>query len=602
MKKIILLVICSFWLTVLRAQNKTNEALAYQYYQQGDFEKAVSIFSAMFKEGINEGYFDLYYQSLLKIKKYDEAENLVKRAIKLSPKSPRYQIALGRIYQEKGKAPEAYKIFQTAIQNTQKSEFHFRELANSFYAIEAYDMAINAFQQGRKALNNEQLFTYELLSIYRFKKDKAQIINEYMNALNFEPQLLLQAQSTFANLFEGTSDYFLLQTALLRRLQKEPDNEVFAELLTWQYIQQQNYEMAYRQLIAQDKRLKNADNALFNAANTFVANKAYPTAIKVYEYLVAKGPDIDLYIPAKIQLINTKYELALQNKFDQNAITALAKDFKLITDQFGVNAKTLFAVKKLASLQAYHLRDFTAAERTLEEAIKAVDIAALDIAQLKLDLGDVYIINNQPWEALLMYEQVAKAYENLSIGSDARFRSARLSFYQGNFKFSKAQADVLKASTSQLIANDALNLSLLISDNLQNKNDSLALMMYADAELLQFTNSTPSALVKLDSIDLLYPSNSLADDILMSKAKIFIKTNEFENAASSLKSIIENHFSSIWIDDAIFMLAELNENKLSNPEQAKKLYQQLITDFPGSMLNAEARKRYRLLRGDNLGT
>jgi hypothetical protein len=129
----------------------------------------------------------------------------------------------------------------------------------------------------------------------------------------------------------------------------------------------------------------------------------------------------------------------------------------------------------------------------------------LDIAQLKMDLGDIYILTKQPWEAILVYEQVSKQFENQSIGNEAKYRSARLSFYQGNFDFAKSQADVLKASTTQLIANDALNLSLLISDNLQNKNDSLALQMYADAEMLQFMNNTAQALAKLDSIIVAYP-------------------------------------------------------------------------------------------------
>lgn len=60
--------------------------------------------------------------------------------------------------------------------------------------------------------------------------------------------------------------------------------------------------------------------------------------------------------------------------------------------------------------------------------------------------------------------------------------------------------------------------------------------------------------------------------------------------------------SSIWADDAIFTLADLYERNLKDTEQAKKLYQKLINDYPGSMFTAEARKRFRKLRGDNIGT
>ncbi len=602
MKHFVLLLFACCLSSTMWAQDNVEEALAYQYYQQAEYEKAATLLEKLFNRSRNDNYFDLYYTSLLKIKKYNEAENLVKRLIKQAPEKLNYQIALGRVYQENGKTAEANKIYYTAIQNVAKNEFQVRDLANSFYRFEAYDMAVNTFLQGRKILNDDQLFAFELLSIYRFKKDKASLINEYLNTLPVNPQLLPQAQSVLANLFESNSDYQILQSALLKKIQKDPQNEIYTELLIWQFIQQQEYEMALRQLIAQDRRTKNSANLLFNTANTFVANKAFATAIKAYEYLMSKGTTNEFYLPSKIQLINAKYELALQGKIELVAVRALADEFSQIITQYGINNQTIFALKKLSYLQAYYLNDLPAAEKTLEQALKVPGLPGLEIGQLKIDLGDIYVLNKQPWEAVLVYEQVAKQYDNLPVASDARFRSARLSFYQGNFKFAKSQADVLKASTSQLMANDAINLSLLISDNLQNKNDSLALMMYADAEMLQFINNNAAALKKLDSIDIAYKNNSLADDILMAKAKIFIKENNFINAESSLKQLIANHANSIWIDDGIFTLAELYESKLNNLEEAKKLYQRLITDFPGSMLNTEARKRYRNIRGDNLGT
>lgn len=602
MKYLLFILSLCFAFNAIKAQENIDEALAYQYFQQAEYAKAASVLEKLFNRSKNDSYFDLYFTSLLKIKKYDEAEVVVKKLIKQYPQKLNYQIALGRIYQENGKIAEANKIYYTAIQNAPKNEFQYRELANAFYRIEAYDMAVNAFLQGRRTLGDEQLFTFELLSIYRFKKDKQALISEYLNSLPNNPQLLPQAQSVLASLFEDNSDYMLLQAALLKKLQKQPDAEIFTELLIWQYIQQKDYEMALRQLVAQDKRTNNSANLLFNTANNLLANNAFSTAIKAYEYIVSKGPEYELYLPAKIQLINAKYELAIQGKTDQQAMQTLEGEFMEIITQYGITNQTVFALKKLSSLQAYYLRNLSAAEKTLEQALKINNLPAAETAELKIELGDIYILNKEPWEAILVYEQVAKQFENLPIASEARFRSAKLSFYLGNFKYAKSQADVLKASTSQLIANDALNLSLLISDNLQSKNDSLALAMYADAELLQFVNNANSALKKLDSIDIAYPKNSLTDDILMAKAKIFIKNMEFEKAEANLKTLIADHATSIWIDDAIFTLADLYENKLNNADEAKKLYQRLITDYPGSILNAEARKRYRNMRGDNLGT
>lgn len=591
---------CSFFL--LSAQDHTDEALAYQYYQQAEYGKAAVLLEKLFNQTKDDNFFELYFTSLIKIKKYNEAENILKTLIKQYPLKTQYPIALGRVYLENGRTVEASKIFLNTINELPKNEQSIRELANNFYRFEAFDMAVNTFLHGREILGDEQAFIYELISIYRFKKNKVKLIEEYMAVLAQTPQLLPQAQSAFASVFEENSDYQLLQSALLKKIQKTPDVEVFNQLLIWQFLQQQQYEMALRQLLAQDKRIKDDGALLFNTANTFMSNKAYQTAIKAYEYLLTKGKGSQYYLASRIQLVNTKFELAIAGKYETQAIVSLTEEYKGILEEYGKTAQTLFALQRWAYLQAYYLNDLKKAEAALEECLAIPGISNTDIGRLKLELGDIYILTQQPWEAVLIYEQVAKQFENLPIGNDAKFRSAKLLFYQGDFEYAKSQVDVLKASTTQLIANDALNLSLLISDNLQSKSDSLALKMYAEAEMMQFSNKLDFALIKLDSIALRYPNNSLTDDILMARSKIYIKKNESIKATEMLKSLINSHSDSIWIDDALFTLADLLETKLDNPTEAKALYQRLMADYPGSMFNVEARKRFRNLRGDNLGT
>lgn len=601
LKKLSLFIFFSFSFFLLQAQDRADEALAFQYYQQAEYDKAAVLLEKLFNQTKDDNYFELYFTSLIKIKKYTEAENMIKKLIPQYPLKTQYPVALGRVYLENGRTADANKVFLDVISNVRKDEFSIRELANHFYRFEAYDMSINTFLQGRKLLGDEQAFIYELISIYRFKKNKINLIDEYITVLGSTPQLLPQAQNAFSSVFEGNSDYQLLQTALLKKIQKEPDSEVFNQLFIWQFLQQQQYEMALRQLIAQDKRVKDEGALLFNTANTFIANQAYQTAIKAYEYIITKGKENPFYLASRIHLVNTRFELAIAGKYENQEIALLADQYKSILDEYGKSPQTLFALQRWAYLQAYYLNDIKKAELALEECLTIPGTSPMDIGRIKLELGDTYILTQQPWEAVLIYEQVAKQFENQIIGNDAKFRSTKLAFYQGDFGYAKSQADVLKASTSQLIANDALNLSLLISDNLQSKNDSLALLMYAKAEMIQFKNKPELALSKLDSISLLYPNNSLTDDILMAKAKIFLKTNESAKVVEVLNELINLHSDSIWIDDALFTLADLYEKKLDDQAQAKTLYQKLMTDYPGSMFTAEARKRFRNLRGDNLG-
>ncbi|TKC60240.1 tetratricopeptide repeat protein [Pedobacter hiemivivus] len=602
MKKLVIIVVFCFVNLFCLAQDNVDDALAYQYYQQGQYQQAVVLLEKLFNKTKSDTHFELYFNTLLKLKKYDDAEKLVKKLIRQDSKNLEYGIALARIYQDKGQTEAANKLYMQVINNLPADEFKIREIANHFYGFQAYDLAISAFLQGRKILNDDKPFTYELLSIYRYKKDKNMLVQEYLNALPGMPQLLPQAESVLSTVFEDNDDYQILQSALLKRIQKEPQTEIYAKLLIWQYLQQQEYDMALRQLIAQDKRIKDDGSILFNTTGTFLDNKAYPVAIKAYEYLLTKGKENLYYLPSKVEMINAKYQQVIASQIDKKAITELAAEYQAIIDEYGKNQQTLFALKKLANLQAYYLNDHKKAEAALENILTIPGIPAAEIGQIKLELGDVYILTQQPWEAFLIYEQVAKQFENQDVGNEARYRSARLSFYQGNFTYAKSQADILKASTSQLIANDALNLSLLITDNLQSTLDSNALKMYADAEMLQFSNRPSKALAKLDSIAIAFPGNSLVDDILMAKSRIYIKTNNISNAVITLKTLTEQQATSIWADDALFTLADLYETNLKDIEQAKKLYQKLINDHPGSMYTNEARKRFRKLRGDNIGT
>ena len=538
--------------------------------------------------------------TLLKTKQYGAADKAIKKLIRQNPASLKYQLMQCRVYKEEGQPENARKTFDRFLHSLPKDEAAIRELASDLYQSADYDLAIETFLEGRNVLNNNQAFVFELLSLYRFKKDKIRLTDEYLNALPSMPQLLQQAETVFPSVFESNSDYLNLQNALLKRIQKDPQNESYAKLLIWQYVQQKEYDMALRQLIAQDKRVKDDGAILFQHAQVFAANKAYDTAIKAYTYLLSKGKENEYYLPSKLASVDAQYQLLLSGKSSIKDIAVLADQYSGILDEYGKNTKTLFALRKLANLEAYYLQSPKKAETALETALQVPGVANTERGEIKLELGDIYVLTGQPWEAILQYGQVAKEFENQNIGTEAKYRSARLSFQQGNFGYAKSQADVLKASTEQLIANDALNLSLLISDHLETATDTLALKMYAAAQLLQFRNLPAAAIAKLDSISILYPKHSLTDDILMFKSGIYIKNKDYATAATLLKELIGHSEKGNWADEALFTLAGLYEDQLNDHEQAKILYQKLITDFPGSMFVAEARKHFRKLRGDNI--
>ena len=591
---VLMLLMCG---TRLLAQNN-DLLLARQYAANGEQQKALDIYQKLFKQD-NEAYYQQYFNSLLTFKKFDEAESITKKMLRKYPGNNEYTIALGTVYTQQGNTAKADALYNDLIKNLPADQGAIANIASQFYQSANADYAIKIFLQGRKLLHNDDAFAFELITLYRYKRDKAALTEEYLNFLPANPVFISQAQSTLASVYEGPADYDMLKVSLLKRIQKDPQQIVYPNMLTWQFLQQKEFDMALNQALALSRRQNDDGSNVFELCRTLVANEAYDAAIRGYEYLIGKGDkDNQNYISAKIELINTKNLKVTNGQYTQADLIALEKDYTDLLAELGRGRGTVFAMQKLANLQAFKLHKLKDAQTLLESAITIQGVRPALLAACKLDLGDIYLLNNQPWDATLLYSQVEKDNTGTTIAQDAALRNAKLAYYTADFDWARRQLNILKAATTQLIANDALNLSLLISDNLNADSAGNALKIYSRADLLIFAEQPAKAMLTLDSIDKRYPGNALEADILMAKARIMIQQKDFTNAVTILKEIVEKHGFDLWADDAVFMLGDIYETKLNDANLAKTYYQKIITDYPGSLWINDARKRFRVLRGD----
>ncbi|HWZ34754.1 MAG TPA: tetratricopeptide repeat protein [Mucilaginibacter sp.] len=572
-------------------------ALARQFSTNGEYQKALEIYQKLYKEN-NEAYFNNYVNTLISLKKFDDAESTAKKMIRKHPGSNEYVITLGSIYTQHSQTDKAGALYDDLIKNLPADQNAVAMLASQFYQVSNADYAIKTFLQGRKLLHNDDVFSYELVTLYRFKRDKNALTEEYLNILPRNPLFVNQAENAFATLFENGADYEILRVALLKHIQKDPQQTVYVDLLVWQFLQQKDFDQALNQAIALNRRVNGDGSDIYQLCSTLIFNEAYDTAIRGYEYLITLGKDKPYYVSSRIELINAKNLKITAGKYVPADLVQLEKDYQDLLAEFGKTLSTAFAMQRLANLEVFKLHKLPEAQKVLEEAVAIQGLAPNLLASCKLDLGDVYLLNGQPWEATLLYSQVEKDYPNSNVGQDAKYRNAKFAYYTGDFTWAKGQLDVLKAATSQLIANDALNLSLLIADNVAVDTTGAALKMYARADLQIFAQQQDKAIRILDSINIKYPNNQLSDDILMAKARIAIQQKNYNDAVADLKKIVAEHPNDLWADDAVFMLGDIYENQLNDKEQAKSYYQKIITDYAGSLYINDARKRFRILRGD----
>jgi tetratricopeptide (TPR) repeat protein len=594
----------------------TDEQLALQFYQNKEFDKALDYYEKLYNKKSTQQFYSQYLSCLLETQDFKKAEKIVKKQIKQNPESLDFMVDLGTVYTRAEEPDKAKSAWEQAVKSIKLDDQVF-VVAKAFVAIKQYDYAIEAYLRGRKISQNNYPYSFELADIYSTKGNKLAMINEYLDVLETEDSYIQSVQNALQTSFGNDADTKqneLLKTELLKRIAKSPDKTVLSELLEWMQIQQKDFAGAFIQAKALDKRKKEEGGRLMGLAQLCTDNDDYNIAVKAYEYVISKGADNYLYKQARTGLLDVYYKkIVVKGNYTKEELLELEKNYYTAMNELGKTAGTFalpgtysmapfgessILIKNLAHLEAFYLNKPKEAISLLEDAVVLPQLPASIQAECKLELADILLMTGDIWEASLRYSQVEKSFKHDVIGQEAKFRNAKISYYTGDFKWAQAQLDVLKGATSKLIANDAMDLSLLISDALAIDTNIAPLMMFSRADLLAFQNKDEQSNTVLDSINILFPNHALADDILYKKAQIALKHNNDSLAATFFGAIVKNYGDDILGDDALFKLADITENKFKNLDKAKELYQQLLTKYPGSLYVVESRKRFRRLRGD----
>ncbi|MCW3070815.1 MAG: hypothetical protein JWO44_705 [Bacteroidetes bacterium] len=601
LKNIFILFACVFLHLHIAAQVSTDEQLAQQFYQNKEFDKALDYYEKLYNKKSPDQFYAPYLNCLLETKDFKKAEKIVKKQMRNHPEELNFNVDLGMVYLRSEEPEKAKKEWENAIKQVKADDQVF-PLANAFIAVREYNYAVDTYLRGRKISQTNYPFSFELADVYRTQGNKQAMINEYLDVLETSDSYIQSVQNALQTSFGNEADSKqneLLKNELLKRIAKSPDKTILSEFLIWMEIQLKDFEGAFVQAKALDKRKKEEGTRVMGLAQLFAQNESYDLAIRAYQYVIAKGKDTYYYTNARMELLNVSYQKVVsKGNYTATDLSELEKNFNITIAELGKSAATAPLLKNFAHLQAFFLNKPNDAIALLEETIALPQLSAVTQAECKLELADILLMTGDVWEASLRYSQVEKSFKYDAIGQEAKFRVARISYYTGDFKWAQAQLDVLKGATSKLIANDALELSLTISDALAIDTNEAPLLIFARAELLAFQNKDDLAKLTLDSINKLYPNHALADDILYKKAQLELKHGRFTEAAAYYDTIAKNYSEEILADDALFKLADLNENQFKNPDKAKELYQELLEKYPGSLYVVEARKRFRKLRGD----
>lgn len=597
MNKILLNIAFIFTLTFAFGQN-TDEQLANYYFNEGDCEKALPYFEKIYSNNPNEFIYKRYL-SCLKESNQDKAViQLIEKQISYNPLVMDYQVALGDEYESQGNTKKAEKTYQDLIDNLTANPRTIIDLQKAFSDLGKNNLALLTLEKGNQVLKGNYPLNIQFAEVYGALNETEKMIKEYINLLDYNPGMISSLKILIPRMIdfeeEDNERFKMFQNELIRKIQKNPNDAVYSELLVWALVQKRNFPAALIQSKALDKRGANDGREVFKIGNQASQNNDFSTARSAFKYIVDLGQDKPYYYAAEQLLLNTRYmEITTLRNYTKEQVTETIREYKQTLNRMPKNGKALPIIREMAYIQAYYGGQPDSAIITLENALKLPKYNDVEEAKIKLLKADVLVLLNNVWDASLLYMQVEKQFKYEPIGQEAKFKNARIFYYDGDFLFAQSQLDVLKEATTRLIANDAMNLSILITDNLGLDSNYTAMAQFAKADLLLEQHKFDEAFQLYDSITDIFPDHKLKDDILMRKSQAFCFKGEWNSAIELLQEIVDKHGDDILADDALYQIAEIYENQLFDSKKAGEYYFQLMRDYPGSLFVTEARKAYR---------
>ena len=583
------------------AQGQSQEQMAAYYFDQGEYEQAAQLYESLYERTTNKYYYQRLYATYLKLGEYRDAIRLAEKRQKKQPKELALHVDEGNVYLVQKQTKKAEKCFDKAIEAITSNLAPVPDLAMAFSGIGRHDYAAKTYLKAREQTRNPHLYFNELVGVYQAMGDHEAMTHEYFDLLDKQPGMMPSIQISMQKTLQEAPDERLaegVKRALVERVREHPDNRSYLEMMIWFALQQKDFRFALTQARAVDARFPDqGGEQLMRVAQIAYANEDYDVAAESYRLVQQKGQEHPHYFDARVGELEVDFARINHNySIDSKSFAQLMQKYEGAIAELGKNERTIPLMRHYANLKGYHGNDAQAAASMLDDVLELPRLKPRVRDEVKLELGDLLLFAGSVWDASLLYMQVDKANKNDLLGAQAKFKNAKLSYYNHDFEWAASQLKVLRASTSKLIANDAMELSLLISDNMEDDSTYGMLELFADADLQLYRNQLDSAWAGFDEVSRRALSHPLMDEVLMRKAQIRSKQARYEEADSLLQRLVDFYPTDITADDALILQAELNEDHLGNTAKALECYEKLLLDYPTSLYADRARKRYNALK------
>jgi tetratricopeptide (TPR) repeat protein len=601
MKNLIILTFL-FRFFLCAAQSETDIQLAQHYFTSGEFDKATSYYEKLYTSQSTKVYFTRYLECLMQIKDYKTAEKTIKKHISQNKNDKEIQVILGQFYEDIDEPQKSIKVYEDLLSSFSNDPGEIINLYQLFIGKGKFDIAKKVLDKGKK-IASYYPFNFQYADLYSLTGNNRLMLEEYIDYLLIQPTMAETIQNAISSRVDLSQsdgkDYLILKEILLQKIQVDNSNFIYAEMLIWLFVQNKNFSAAFTQVVALDKRIQGDGSRVLDLGTICLENKSYAIARNCFNYVIALGIDNQYYIESQKLLLNSRFiELTTNRAYNQSEIDATLADYNVALTRLGKTKFTIAILNEQAHILAFYADRASEAIIILQDAILIQSLTDIQRAQLKMQLADIEVLKGDIWEASLLYMQIDKDFKFEAIGDEAKYKNARIFYFDGEFDFAQSQLNILKESTSKIIANDAMHLSVSITENFGLDSNYTAMTWFSSAELLIEQHKYLEAYTLFDSIQYNFPFHALADDILYRKAKAMEMQGKWTESCLLYEDILKFHPKDIFADDALFRLGDIYEQILLDKDKALEFYKKLAIDYKGSFYGAESIKRIRILRGD----
>jgi tetratricopeptide (TPR) repeat protein len=452
--------------------------------------------------------------------------------------------------------------------------------------MQCYDIATNM-------LSNYS-FNYQKGLLYGQLGKTDLMIEMFLDEAEAHPENSNIIQNQFMRFMADGSDASFndtLRKALIIRVQKAQDL-FWNRYLSWFYVQGKELGKAFVQEKAIYKRAPESLSNIINLAQLAIQDNDQEVAKEVLGFVLENRKDLQLLVQAHSYLIKMQIQNAKQKDYPT---IALALDGLL--KEYEVTPLTLSLQLIQAHFIAFNLNKPEEGRMLLKKTLD-LGLDNYEVAQVKMELADILLFEEKFNQALIYYSQIEMDLKNDAVAHEATLKAAKTSYFKADFDWALKQFKELKSANTQLIANDALEYFLLINDNTVADSTQTALAVFAKGDYLLYQNRNEEAIAQFQSILQKFKGQEIESVTLLRLGTIYEKVGEYNLALSQYQSILEHHNDGIYSDEALFFSAEIYNNKLQEPDKAKPLYEKIIFYHEDSIYFVDARKKFRLLRGD----